>query len=274
MSAAGNGSSDERFASDQSTLKRLAEWPITGMGLHPGGSNYVFVVRLTDPDKFDSSLPPEEEQEIDDSASIFGIYKPEAGERPLRDFPGGTLHRRERAAYLVSKELGWPLIPPTVIRSGPHGEGSVQLYIDAAATDGDDDEPENFFSLRDTRLDDFRDMAMFDAFVHNADRKGGSCILSEDGRIWAIDHGLTFNHLARRRTVMFEFNGTEYPARLLENVELLINSLENESQLSAELGELLDETELTDLVTRGREMIEFGHYPVLDPDTNVPWPMV
>ena len=64
---------------------------------------------------------------------MYGIYKPQAGERPLRDFPGGTLHNRELAAYLISRELGWPRIPPTVIRMGPHGEGSVQLFIDAVA---------------------------------------------------------------------------------------------------------------------------------------------
>jgi uncharacterized repeat protein (TIGR03843 family) len=270
-------------------LQRLAEWPISGMGLHPGGSNYVFVVRLTDPEKYDESDPPED---VDESASFFGIYKPQAGERPLRDFPGGTLHYRERAAYLVSKELGWPKIPPTVIRPGPHGEGSVQLFIDAAApvvvAPSDDGEignagdvgeeesiePDNYFSLRDARLDDFRDMAMFDALVHNADRKGGSCIVSEDGQLWAIDHGLTFNQMARRRTVMFEFNGTEYPAKLLADVESLVELLESDSDLHGELKDLLTEQEIGDLVTRAKEMIELAHYPFLDPDRNVPWPMV
>jgi len=271
---------------ERTQLNRLAEWPISGMGLHPGGSNYVFVVRLTDPEKYDESNPPEE---VDESASFFGIYKPQAGERPLRDFPGGTLHFRERAAFLVSKELGWPKIPPTVIRPGPHGEGSVQLFIDAAPVvavagiaDGDvaDDsgeeeaEPENYFSLRDERLDDFRDMAMFDALVHNADRKGGSCIVSEDGQLWAIDHGLTFNQMARRRTVMFEFNGTEYPANLLADVESLVDVLESDSDLSGELNDLLAEQEIVDLVTRAKEMIEVRHYPFLDPDRNIPWPMV
>ena len=272
-------SSTERQGSEvvgeQLTLQRLSEWPITGIGLHPGGSNYVFVVRLTDPEKYDSSAPPDEMPEVDESASIYGIYKPQAGERPLRDFPSGTLHYRERAAYLVSKELGWPRIPPTVIRPGPHGEGSVQLYIDAApASDDDEDEPDNYFSLRDDRLDDFRDMAMFDALVHNADRKGGSCIVSNDGLLWAIDHGLTFNQMARRRTVMFEFNGTEYPTELVSDVESMVGNVEGDSELQGELAKLLDRTEIDDLVTRGKEMIELGHYPFLDPDRNVPWPMV
>jgi uncharacterized repeat protein (TIGR03843 family) len=259
---------------DESTLlEQLSEWPITGIGLHPGGSNYVFVVRLTDPSKFDSGAAPEDMPEVDESASIYGIYKPQAGERPLRDFPGGTLHLRERAAYVLSKQLGWPRIPPTVIRSGPHGEGSVQLFIDAAEKP-DEIEPDNFFSLRDERLNDFRDMAMFDALVHNADRKGGSCIVSDDGALWAIDHGLTFNGMARRRTVMFEFNGTEYPAKLLADVESFIGDLESDSAIKSEFLSLLDSSEIEDLVTRAKAMIEVGHYPVLDPDTNVPWPMV
>ena len=277
-----SGVPDERVL-----LQRLTDWPITGIGLHPGGSNYVFVVRLTDPEKYrpengDEIAPssggpggPDERpirpDEVDEDASTYGIYKPRAGERPLRDFPEGTLHYRERAAYLVSRELGWPRIPPTVIRDGPHGEGSVQLFIDAAESSGAGDD---FFSLRDERLDDFKDIAMFDALVHNADRKGGSCIVSEDGRLWAIDHGLTFNQFARRRTVMFEFNGTRYPDKLLGDVESLILTLESGGELDAELLKLLERSEIDEIVTRAREMIEFGHYPVLDPDANVPWPMV
>lgn len=280
---------DSRQDDDSVPLQQLAEWPITGMGLHPGGSNYVFVVRLTDPVKYPELLDqnasssgstletPEQNEEapeeIDESASIYGIYKPQSGERPLRDFPAGTLHNRERAAYLVSRELGWPNIPPTVIRPGPHGEGSVQLLIDAAPVP-DEREPDNYFTLRDERLADFRDMAMFDALVHNADRKGGSCIVSDDRKLWAIDHGLTFNQAARRRTVMFEFNGTEYPPNLLNDVETLVNVLESESNLSTQLKQRLSEPEIEDVVTRAKEMIELGHYPYLDPDANVPWPMV
>lgn len=264
----------ELAVDEELLLQHLSEWPITGMGLHPGGSNYVFVVRLTDPEKYDSTASPDEMPEVDESASIYGIYKPQAGERPLRDFPSGTLHYRERAAYLVARQLGWPLIPPTVIRPGPHGEGSVQLFIDAAPVTDDQEEPDNYFSLRDNRLHDFRDMAMFDALVHNADRKGGSCIVSDDGRLWSIDHGLTFNQMARRRTVMFEFNGTEYPDVLLADVESLVKSIASSSELNSQLEGLLDPEEVSDLVTRGKEMIEYRHYPVLDPDTNVPWPMV
>lgn len=254
-------------AGERVLLQQLADWPVSGMGLHPGGSNYVFVVRLTDP----AIYQPENGDEVDEDASIYGIYKPRTGERPLRDFPEGTLHFRERAAYLVSRELGWPRVPPTVIREGPHGEGSVQLFVDAAETSGD---AENFFSLRDERLEDFKDIAMFDALVHNADRKGGSCIVSGDGRLWAIDHGLTFNQFARRRTVMFEFNGTRYSDKLLGDVKSLVQTLESGGELESELLKLLERSEIDDIVIRAREMIESGRYPVLDPDSNVPWPMV
>lgn len=286
MSLESESDQDSRSDEGHVPIQQLTEWPITGIRLHPGGSNYVFVVRLTDPVKYpelldqsaslsDSTPETKEEvpDEIDESASIYGIYKPQSGERLLRDFPAGTLHNRERAAYLVSRELGWPNIPPTVIRAGPYGEGSVQLFINAAPVP-DDREPDNYFTLRNERLEDFRDMAMFDALVHNADRKGGSCIVSDDRKLWAIDHGLTFNQFARRRTVMFEFNGTEYPANLLNDVEALIDVLESESKLSFEVKQLISQPEVGDVVTRAKEMIELGHYPYLDPDANVPWPMV
>lgn len=245
-------------------IKRLSEWPISGIGMHPEGSNYVFVVRLSDPEKYNEATA----EDVADNSSLFGIYKPLSGERPLRDFPVGTLHRRERAAYLVSYELGWPKIPPTIIRTGPHGTGSVQLFIDAAGRQ------DNFFSLRNKRLNEFRDMAMFDVLVHNADRKGGSCIVDKDGQLWAIDHGLTFNGHARRRTVMFEFNGTKYPDHLLVQLESFVQSLENHGRLRMELCRLLQESEIEDMITRARGMIQIGNYPVLDPRTNVPWPMI
>ena len=273
MSGRSNGNDANASFAEDVLLHRLAHWPISGIGLHPGGSNYVFVVRLTDPAKYKEPESENDEVEVDESASMYGIYKPQAGERPLRDFPSGTLHNRELAAYLISRELGWPRIPPTVIRMGPHGEGSVQLFIDAVSVP-EEEEPDNFFSMRDSRLDEFQDMAMFDALIHNADRKGGACILDETGQIWSIDHGLTFNQLSRRRTVMFEFNGSDYPTELLADVKMLVAELEADSGIASELRMLLSEPEINDLVARGNEMIECGYYHVLDPDINVPWPMV
>ena len=237
--------------SRQEIEKRLANWSINGIGLHPGGSNYVFVVRLAEDDE-----------------EVFGIYKPAAGERPLRDFPYGTLHNREWAAYILADALGWPAVPPTVVRDGPHGIGSVQLFIDADFT-------KHYFNLRDERLDDYIPVAMFDVLINNADRKGGACLLDGDDHIWAVDHGLTFNPMARRRTVMFEFNGTPYPEELLKSVENLMRTIDDAgSDLRDKLSGALDESEIDSLIRRGREMIESRTFPHLDPDWNVPWPMI
>lgn len=237
--------------SRQEIEHRLNNWPINGIGLHPGGSNYVFVIRLVDQDD-----------------EIYAIYKPASGERPLRDFPYGTLHNREWSAYLLADVLGWPAVPPTVVREGPHGIGSVQLFIDADFT-------KHYFNLRDERLDDYTPIAMFDVLINNADRKGGACLLDAEGQLWAVDHGLTFNPLARRRTVMFEFNGTPYPEDLLEALNSLISSLENgNDELRNKLSDTLDIHEIDSLIRRGKEMIEDRTFPILDPDWNVPWPMI
>ena len=237
--------------SRQEIERRLSEWPITGIGLHPGGSNYVFVVRLADGDE-----------------EVYGIYKPAAGERPLRDFPYGTLHNRELSAYVVADELGWPSVPPTVVREGPHGVGSVQLFIDADFT-------KHYFNLREERLDDYMPIAMFDVLVNNADRKGGACLLDADGQLWAVDHGLTFNPLARRRTVMFEFNGTPYSDDLLQSLDGFVSNLDDTgANLRKMLADTLDDHEIDSLVRRGKEMLDNRSFPVLDPDWNVPWPMI
>lgn len=232
-------------------LRRLAEWEITAMGLHPDGSNYVFVVRLTDGD-----------------SEVYGIYKPSSGERPLRDFPYGTLHNREWAAYRIASALGWPRVPPTVIRDGPHGIGSVQLYIDA-------DFSRHYFNERDARLDDYEPIAMFDVLVNNADRKGGACLVDSEERIWAVDHGLTFNPLARRRTVMFEFSGAAYPLARLPDLESLATQLvASDGELRTELATVLEPDEVDSLARRCAEMLSSMRFPELDPNYNVPWPIV
>ncbi len=240
-------------------LARLREWPITAMGLHPGGSNYVFVVRL------ERELGSADSGDAGDQ--LLAIYKPASGERPLRDFPYGTLHLRERAAFLLSRQLGWPLAPPTVVRDGPHGEGSVQLFVDA-------DPRQNFFTMRDEMLESFAPVAMFDVLIQNADRKGGSCLLGKDGRLWAIDHGLTFNPRARARTVMLEFCGRAYPREELACVAELYEALSGDGGIACQLREILDDAEVDALIERAGRMISDGAYPLLDPSINVPWPFI
>jgi len=138
--------------------------------LIPSGSNYTFFTTVTD--------------KSDNGRSV--IYKPKKGETTLWDFTAGTLYAREYATYLLSEELGWGLVPPTVVRDGNFGIGSVQLFIDY-------DPHENFFTIREKRLFEFLRVCDFDIITNNADRKGGHCILDIDGYIWAIDHGVTFH---------------------------------------------------------------------------------
>lgn len=237
--------------SPDEVLRRLNAWDIDAIGLHPDGSNYVFVIRL-----------------IEGDSEIYGIYKPSSGERPLRDFPYGTLHNREWAAFRVASALGWPNVPPTVIREGPHGIGSVQLYIDA-------DFSRHYFNERENRLEQYEPVAAFDVLINNADRKGGACLIDSNETIWAVDHGLTFNPLARRRSVMFEFNAMPYPEPVMDDLRNLRGVLNcTQSDLTRELQEVLEEHEVESLIRRCDEMIESGQFPTLDPNYNVPWPMV
>jgi hypothetical protein len=241
-------------------LDRLRRWKFGKTGLLAAGSNYVFLSRLLPPDQAEAPVGPD--------TPFLAIYKPAAGERPLHDFPYGTLHLRERAAFLVADALGWPLLPPVVVRDdAPHGPGSVQLFIDH-------DPAENFFTLRDSCLSEFAPVAAFDVLVQNADRKGGALLRGKDGRIWAIDNALTFNPYARRRTVMFEFSGEPYPPGTSEAVRKLALELEPGRALGDELRELLDKAEVAALADRASRLADSGVHPRLDPERNVPWPFV
>ncbi|MEE8362676.1 MAG: hypothetical protein V3S18_01250 [Dehalococcoidia bacterium] len=234
-------------------LHLLESAEIAEIGLHPLGSNYVFMLRL------DAGLPG--------AVPMLAVYKPQAGERPLRDFPAGTLYLRERAAYVLSRALGWPSIPPTALRDGPHGPGSVQLFIHADADD-------NFFTLRDEQIDIFEPVAAFDVLAHNADRKGGACLRDAAGRLWAIDQGLTFNPMARRRTVMFEFCGQPLGPALVGDLRALGPKLRDGEPLHKELSSLLSRSEVDALRDRLERIVEEPVFPVLDEYRNVPWPLL
>ncbi len=127
------------------------------------------------------------------------VYKPQRGESHLWDFPTGTLYQREYLAYRVSQALGWAIVPPTVIRQGPHGIGSVQLYVRAEAG-------VHFFNLVERHKDAMVRIALFDCLINNADRKGGHVLRDADGRIWGIDHGLSFLAEPKLRTVMWDLS--------------------------------------------------------------------
>jgi uncharacterized repeat protein (TIGR03843 family) len=205
---------------------------------------------------------------IDGDDQTLAIYKPRQGERPLWDFPHGTLCQREVATYVLSQRLGWPLVPPAVLRDGPYGLGALQLFIDA-------DYEANYFSLQDKRLPHLLPIALFDVLVNNADRKGGHVLLDHWDRIWAIDNALTFHPEPKLRTVIWDFAGEPIPDRYLADLQQLQQHLSGRSRLRQALQDLLSKDEIIALQARLAELIEWAKFPQPDPTRRqVPWPIV
>lgn len=204
----------------------------------------------------------------DEELESIAIYKPQRGERPLWDFPNGTLCFREVAAYHVSQALGWGLVPPTVLRDGPQGVGSLQLFV---AHD-----PEiNYFNLDNRFAAQLKYFALFDFLVNNADRKGGHLLLSPQGKLWGIDHGLTFHAMPKLRTVIWEFAGQPIEDDLLPVLETLCQKLDTPtSELRTRLAPLLCEEELSAMILRVQHILDSKTYPLPGPGPNHPWPPV
>ena len=237
---------------DANLTELLRSAPITKCDLLPWGSNYTFLAQM---DGGPAGLG-------------LGVYKPRRGEAPLYDFPDGTLYRREYAAYVVSSALGWGFIPPTVIREeGPYGVGSMQLFIP-------NDMEANYFTFRAERMDELRLFAAFDAATNNADRKGGHCLLGFDGKLWGIDHGLTFNAYWKLRTVIWDFQGEPMPQPVISDLASLQQSLATGSQLALELGELIDSQEMDALRRRLEQLTGAGRFPEPHSRRSMPWPPV
>lgn len=217
----------------------------------PWGSNHTFLVQI----------------DAGSDNYIKAIYKPRDGERPLVDFPHGTLYKREYATFLIGRALGWPRVPLTVIREGPYGIGSVQLYV-----------PSNpnvtYFDLLEKNTDELRRFAIFDVVVNNYDRKGGHCLHGKDGRIWSIDHGLTFHSIFKMRTVMLEYSEEPIPNTLLKDLETLGNCLESKHRLIETLDDTLTGNEIAALKNRLYTLLEQQILPKIDPRYNLPWPLV
>jgi len=199
---------------------------------------------------------------------VLAVYKPQRGERPLWDFPDGTLCYREWLAYHVSKALGWGLVPPTVLREGPLGLGSVQLFIAH--------NPEvTYFSLDRRFAAQLQRFAVFDFVVNNADRKGGHLLLDARGKLWGIDHGLTFHVAPKLRTVIWEFAGQLVAGHLLHDVEVLCGQLDGSgTQLVDLLRRCLMPREVLALERRLEWLLEGMRFPVLGRGLAVPWPPV
>jgi len=237
----------------QRTLRLLSEGEMEVEGLIPWSSNATLLVTIRHGDE-----------------ATLAIYKPQRGESPLWDFPLGTLGQREVATFVVAEAVGWSLVPPTVLREGPYGSGSVQWFVTAR-------EDTNFFTIQgDARYaDDLRRLAALDVICNNADRKAGHCLVDGDGRLWAIDNALTFHVDSKLRTVVWDFAGMRLPARIASDLKRLLGLLgEPEEAPARALDGLLSQDELAALTQRTQDLLAAMRYPQPGPWRAVPWPLV
>jgi hypothetical protein len=197
---------------------------------------------------------------------FYAVWKPTAGERPLFDFPMGTLTRREVAAYRLSEAAGWAIVPPTVLREGPFGEGMLQRWIEV------DPEADVVAMLTgdDPRL---RRIALFDAVTNNTDRKGGHLLPVPGGHLYAVDHGVTFSEQPKLRTILWAWEGQPFEAEERATLERLAAALAAGATLDRELRELLFEPEVDATRARLAALLAEGLFPGPNPDwPAVPWP--
>ncbi|TXS51281.1 SCO1664 family protein [Streptomyces sp. t39] len=229
-----------------------------------------------------------------DGAEGHCVWKPVAGERPLWDFPDGTLAQREVAAYELSEATGWGLVPPTVLREGPYGQGMAQLWVEAdpaaellALVDGP--EPGDGWKAvglaevgegrtallvhaDDPRL---RRLAVLDAVINNGDRKGGHLLPTADGTLYAIDHGVTFNTDDKLRTLLWGWAGEPLTGEATEALTAMTGVLAEGAPLTTRLAQLLTAAEITALRARVAALLRSGTHP--EPSGEwpaIPWPPV
>jgi hypothetical protein len=227
----------------------LARGRVTACEMIPWSSNYTFAARL----------------EVDEHPPFMAVYKPRRGEIPLWDFPDGTLYKRERAAYVTARALGWDFVPPTIIRDGPHGIGSVQLFIEPQPRT-------DFFGYKDQHRAELQRISLFDVIANNADRKAGHCLKSCDGKIWGIDHGLTFNAAPKLRTVIWDFAGEPIPRPLYRQLQEFRQNPSRVGALLGKLAKLLSDGEVEAFFRRVDAVLGAGRYPTMTSRRGVPWP--
>ena len=231
---------------ESNIVHALEHGDITIIGRMPHSSNATFLVAVQC-----------------DETSFQAIYKPLRGERPLWDFEPG-LHRREIAAYMLSQAMGINMVPPTVLREGPLGEGSLQHFIDA-------DVEQHYFTIfeqREDLHDQLRAMCVFDIVANNTDRKAGHCLLGLDDKVWGIDHGVCFAADFKLRTVIWEFGGEPLPNHLRAAIEPLIETI------PLNIATLLSSDEVSALQERVQWLCEGGAFPIDRSGSRYPWPLV
>ena len=231
---------------ESNIVHALEHGDITIIGRMPHSSNATFLVSVQCGE-----------------TSFQAIYKPLRGERPLWDFEPG-LHRREIAAYLLSQAMGINMVPPTVLREGPLGEGSLQHFIDA-------DVEQHYFTIfeqREDLHDQLRAICVFDIVANNTDRKAGHCLLGLDEKIWGIDHGVCFSADFKLRTVIWEFGGEPLPDHLRAAIEPLIETV------PLNIATLLSSDEVSALQERVQWLCEGGAFPIDRSGSRYPWPLV
>jgi uncharacterized repeat protein (TIGR03843 family) len=234
-------------------VRLLNEGELSVVGRLMTASNSTFFCLVQGPDA-----------ELGRSVAASVVYKPIRGERPLYDFPDGTLACREVAAYAISEASGWEIVPPTVLRDGPFGEGMVQLWVEV-------DESVNLAELIQSDSPALRRMAVLDAVMNNADRKGGHLLPLPDGRVQGCDNGLCFAVEPKLRTVLWQWRGqplTDEERAVLERVYE-----ELAGRLGDELVPLLTPTEVRATSRRIEALLAAGRLP--RPDGNrpaIPWP--
>jgi hypothetical protein len=235
-------------------LEILREGELQLVGRLVGSTNHAMLGRVT------RDCPePEPPQAVE------AVYKPIAGERPLDDFPDGTLARREVAAFLVSEVTGWNIVPPTVLRDGPFGEGAVQLWIDV---DPAVDVVEMVIA-DDPRL---RRIAVLDTALNNTDRKGGHLLPVAGGsHVYGVDHGVCFSTVSKLRTVLWGWRGTPFEPEELEGLASIADALRGD--LARDLAPLLSRTEIAATRRRVDSLVAGGRFPYPRPDwPAIPWP--
>ncbi|HEX4941303.1 MAG TPA: hypothetical protein VFW51_02125 [Actinomycetota bacterium] len=239
----------EAGLSDPAVPRVLGTGELELLGLLPNASNHTFLARVKSTDE-----------------ELLAVYKPRRGEAPLWDFPEGTLCAREVAAYVVSRTLGWPNVPATVLRDGPYGVGSVQRFVPH-------DPEEHYFTLAGRFPEEFRRVAAFDMVVNNADRKSGHCLLGEDGRVFLVDHGVCFSDEPKLRTVIWDFIGDPLEEGTRADVRRLAGEIRG-GKVRDELTNLLAPAELAALAERADTVAAADRFPEPGPDRPFPWPPI